>query len=338
MQKPNRIRLTVMPRQARIDIPGLLQHVIVRGIERTDIFLDDEDRNRFVERLCTLLVKSGTDCFAWAQIPNHVHLLLRCNHIELSRFMRSLLTGYAVTFNRRHARFGHLFQNRYKSIVCEEEPYLLELIRYIHLNPLRAGLVKDIEELARYPWCGHGVLLGYRELSGQATDEVLSLFGKGIKRARQTYQQFILDGVAMGRRPELVGGGLRRSQMVENPDVALGEYDERVLGGGEFVASLREEPSLGSKLLRGIELQKLQSIVSDYFQLPAAALLRRGRRNAYSEARELFCYLAIRELGYSGAKVGALLGMGSSSVSRASRRGEELFDSREGCKDWWVAS
>jgi len=95
------------------------------------------NRDRFVERLSTLLVKTGTDCFARALIPNHFHLLLRCNHIELSRLMRSLLTGYAVTFNRCHFRFGHLFQNRYKSIGCEEEPYLLELIRYIHLNTSR---------------------------------------------------------------------------------------------------------------------------------------------------------------------------------------------------------
>lgn len=103
-----------MPRQSRLDIPGLLQHVIVRGIERTDIFLDDEDRSRFIARFGKLLVETGTDCFAWALIPNHYHLLLRCNRLELSRFTRRLLTGYAVTFNRRHARSGHLFQNRYK--------------------------------------------------------------------------------------------------------------------------------------------------------------------------------------------------------------------------------
>ena len=108
-----------MPRQARLDIPGLLQHVIVRGIDRTNIFLDDDDRDRFVERFSNLLVETGTDCFAWALIPNHAHLLLRCNHFDLSRFMRRLLTGYAVMFNRRHSRTGHLFQNRYKSIVCE---------------------------------------------------------------------------------------------------------------------------------------------------------------------------------------------------------------------------
>jgi len=77
--------------------------------------------------------------------------------------MRRLMTGYAVTFNRRHRRAGHLFQNRYKSVICEEDPYLLELIRYIHLNPLRAGLVKDLKELDRYPWTGHSAILGRRK-------------------------------------------------------------------------------------------------------------------------------------------------------------------------------
>ncbi|MDD2320493.1 MAG: transposase [Geobacteraceae bacterium] len=126
-----------MPRQPRLDIPGLLQHVIVRGIERTEVFLDDKDRQRFVDRFDRLLVETETDCYAWALIPNHFHLLLRCKCVELSRFMRRLLTGYAVYFNLRHNRSGHLFQNRYKSIFCEEESYLLELIRYIHLNPHR---------------------------------------------------------------------------------------------------------------------------------------------------------------------------------------------------------
>ncbi len=327
-----------MPRQARLDIPGLLQHVIVRGIERSDIFLDDDDRQRFVDSFSSLLVETGTDCFAWALIPNHAHLLLRCNHFDLSRFMRRLLTGYAVTFNRRHSRSGHLFQNRYKSIVCEEEPYLLELIRYIHLNPLRAGLVKDLENLDRYPWCGHAVLLGQKAFAGQAIDEILTLFGRKKKDSRHAYRQFLSDGVAMGKRPELVGGGLRRSHLLESNGAVKGDYDERVLGGGDFVAALREEPRLGGKMPRTMDLISLQARLSDYFKLPATDILRRGRLNQYSEARELFCYLSVTELGYSGAKVGAMIGIGTSSVSRAVRRGEELFLSRPELKEWWICS
>ena len=325
-----------MPRQPRIDIPGLLQHVMVRGIERSDIFLDDDDRRNFLQRLSALLVKTGTDCFAWALIPNHFHLLLRCSSYDLSRFMRSLLTGYAVTFNRRHFRSGHLFQNRYKSIVCEEDSYLFELIRYIHLNPLRAGLAKDLEELAIYPWSGHGVLLGNSVFEGQPTDEILSHFGKKIKNARVAYRTFVADGVSMGKRPELTGGGLKRSQLKGEQETGIGEYDERILGSGEFVASLRQEPNLSSRLPRRMELCRLQQEVSDYFGIPAESINQRGRQNKNSLARELFCYLATRELGYSGTETGSLLRMGSSSVTRAARRGEVLFAGAGEVGRWWL--
>jgi len=153
-----------MPRQPRLDIPNVLHHIIVRGIEKRDIFADDADKERFVARLSTLLIKGSMKCFAWSLMTNHFHLLLMPTAVSLSETMRRLLTGYAVYFNRKYQRTGHLFQNRYKSILCEEEPYFLELVRYIHLNPLRAGLVKDMDGLARYPWSGHAVLLGNRTM------------------------------------------------------------------------------------------------------------------------------------------------------------------------------
>jgi len=149
-----------MPRQARLDAPGVLQHVMARGIERRKIFWDDKDRASFLERLALILEETQTQCFAWSLIPNHFHLLLRTGTTPLSKVMRRLMTGHAVTFNKRHKRSGHLFQNRYKSVICEEDPYLLELIRYIHLNPLRARLVQDLKELDKYPWTGHSAILG----------------------------------------------------------------------------------------------------------------------------------------------------------------------------------
>jgi len=152
-----------MPRQARLDAPGVLQHVMARGIERRKIFKDDKDRQSFLDRLAIILEKTQTQCYAWALIPNHFHLLLRTGATPLSNVMRRLMTGYAVTFNRRHKRAGHLFQNRYKSVVCEEDPYLLELIRYIHLNPLRAKIVEDLKALDKYPWTGHSTILGRRK-------------------------------------------------------------------------------------------------------------------------------------------------------------------------------
>ncbi len=126
-----------MPRQSRIDSTGALHHIIVRGIERRKIFEDDEDRYNFLERLGLILDETQTHCYAWALIPNHFHLLVRTGAVPVATVMRRLLTGHAISFNRRHHRNGHLFQNRYKSILCQQEPYFLELVRYIHLNPLR---------------------------------------------------------------------------------------------------------------------------------------------------------------------------------------------------------
>ena len=143
-----------MPRKARIDAPGALHHIICRGIERRRIFYDNADRDDFVKRLSVILSDTATPCYAWALIPNHFHLFLRTGTAPLSTVMRRLLTGYAVSFNRRHRRHGHVFQNRYKSILCQEDPYLLELVRYIHLNPLRARVVSGLKELDRYPYGG----------------------------------------------------------------------------------------------------------------------------------------------------------------------------------------
>ena len=140
--------------------------------------------------------------------------------------MRRLMTGYAVYFNKRHKRSGHLFQNRYKSVICEEDPYLFELIRYIHLNPLRARLVADLKELDKYPWAGHSGILGHRQnpllpkeadkpnkpsqpdkpnkpLAEKTIEDVLLHFGETKKVARRRYRQFVKNGIDQGKRPEL---------------------------------------------------------------------------------------------------------------------------------------
>jgi putative transposase len=149
-----------MPRKARIDAPGALQHVMVRGIERWKIFWDERNRECFVDRLGEVLSRSHTSCFAWALMPQSRSSSVANRPTPLPTVMGRLLTGYASQFNRRHGRYGHLFQNRYKSVLCQEEVYSLELVRYIHLNPLRAKLVGDYERLKGFPYCGHSALMG----------------------------------------------------------------------------------------------------------------------------------------------------------------------------------
>jgi len=312
-----------MPRTARIDIPGILQHVIVRGIERCDIFLDDHDRQSFVDRLACLLEKSGTECLAWALMSNHFHLLLRTSQTKLSTFMRRLLTGHAVTFNLRYGRVGHLFQNRYKSIVCEEEAYLLELIRYIHLNPLRAGVVKDLAGLDRYPWSGHAVLMGKGELAGQATEEVLSRFGRGPVKSRRAYREFMADGISQGRRGDLLGGGLKRSRSEEGRDFEA--FDERILGSGEFVENILNETGAGEPMQPLISLDLLVKRVAEYYGIAPDTLTHRTRHVGVGEARGVLCHLAVRLLGYSGAEVARALRMSRAGVCIATERGGELL-------------
>ena len=150
-----------MPRGPRLDAPDTLHHVIARGIDRGTIFHDDVDPADFVDRLARLATPRHLHVYAWALLTNHLHLLVRTAGVPLSRSMQRLLGGYASAFNARHDRVGYLFQNRFKSIVAEEEPYFLELLRYIHLNPVRAHLVADLDALDRYPWTGHAALLGH---------------------------------------------------------------------------------------------------------------------------------------------------------------------------------
>jgi REP element-mobilizing transposase RayT len=196
-----------MPRSARLDAPGVLHHIIIRGIERRPIFKDNKDRDNLLNRLSILLPRTKTLCYAWALMPNHAHFLLRSGEAGISYLMRRLLTGYAVYFNRRHDRHGQLFQNRYKSIICQEDAYFRELVRYIHLNPVRAEVVKDLSNLSTYGYSGHSTLMGEEKRTWQDDKYVLSYFGKRTSTARKRYLNYIRGGLDQGRRPELTGGG-----------------------------------------------------------------------------------------------------------------------------------
>jgi len=328
-----------MPRKARIDAPGALQHLVVRGIERKKIFRDDTDRDFFVERLGEVLIDTRTDCFAWALMPNHVHLLVRSGSSPLSTVMRRLLTGYAVRFNRRHSRHGHLFQNRYKSILCQEDPYFLELVRYIHLNPLRAKLVPDYPELKHFPYCGHGVLLGKRHNDWQNTDYVWSQFEKSPSRARRLYHEFVKKGIRNGRRPDLVGGGLIRSLGGWSAVKALRgrseriKGDERILGDGGFVEDALK--TCQERLERryryqamGYDFDRLVDRVAGLLHIDRDNVTRPGRYPETVEARSVLCYWAARELGVSTLELSKRLGISQPTASQSVKRGEKLVAGR----------
>jgi len=174
-------------------------------------------------------------------MPNHAHALLRTGNLPLSRLVQSWLAPYVGTFNRIHRRAGHLFQNRFKSTLVEEEPYLLELVRYIHLNPVRSLLPVTIDSLDRYPWTGHATLLGKRHFAAQDTDFVLRHFDRTVGKARHAYRLFVREGAQGAKIPDLEGGGLHRSSAGWRlmPKLSSGRErwasDERILGSSDFV-------------------------------------------------------------------------------------------------------
>ena len=324
-----------MPRKARVDAPGALHHIICRGIERRKIFIDDADKNNLVARLGRVISESQTPCYAWALIDNHFHLLLKTGNVPVATVMRRLLTGYAVSFNLRHKRAGHLFQNRYKSILCQEDAYLLELVRYIHLNPLRASLVGSMHQLDRHLYCGHSTLMGKKNYEWQDTHHVLSLFGKNVLSARKAYRAFVEKGIKQGRRPDLTGGGLIRST---GGWAALKSFrrlkihvkgDERILGDSDFVESVLEEQNERLERryniqMQGYDFEKILDRVAKMFELKPEEVLIKANQPLRVKARSLLCYWAVNELEMTGAAVGRRLKMSKSTVSRAARRGEKI--------------
>jgi len=325
-----------MPRLARLDAPGVIHHIIIRGIERRKIFRDNRDRENFLERLGNLLEETKTGCYAWAFLQNHAHFLLRTGEVPLATLMRRLLTGYVVSFNHRHKRHGHLLQNRYKSIVCQEETYLQELVRYIHLNPLRAGVVPDLAALNSYPYCGHSALMGRRKRPWQDADYVLHSFGKRVRRARKEYFLYVEAGVERGRRRELVGGGLVRSLggWAEAEKLRLKgqdhiKSDERILGDSDFVdvvLAQAEEPYTRQCALRrrGYDLEKIAERVAGIYGIKVGEVFARGRQQQRVSARSLFCFWAVRDLGNSLASLAMRLEISPAGVGYAVQRGEAI--------------
>jgi putative transposase len=320
-----------MPRRARLDVPGTLHHVIVRGIEKRHIVDDGQDRRQFIERIGDLSQNTQTTLYAWSLMSNHAHMLVRSGPQGLASFMRKFLTGYAGYYNRQHNRHGHLFQNRYKSIVVEEDSYFKELVRYIHLNPLRANLVDSLAALDRYPWSGHGCVMGYVEYSWYEIGYVLNWFGKTLKHARRAYRNFIEKGIEMGHQPHLVGGGLVRSAGGWSEVKALRRIgmqekgDDRILGSGAFVSQLLSEVDLEKKYRwANIDREKAAlGLVEQYCQengISSQALSGGSRLRKVSKARHELAHRLTEELGLSFAEIARLLGVSTSAITKTFSR------------------
>jgi len=250
--------------------------------------------------------------------------------------MRRLLTGYAVSFNHRHKRRGQLFQNRYKSIVCQEDAYLKELVRYIHLNPVRAGIVPEIKELNKYPYCGHSALMGKKERPWQDGEYVLGYFGRTVGQAKKAYLNFMEGGIAQGRREDLTGGGLIRSvggwtevRQLKRQGHEHVMSDERILGDSAFVENLLsqadEQYERRYELKRlGYDADRIAKRVAEIYDMDACEVLSRGKQPQKVKARSLFCFWAVKELGISLRELASRLQLSPPAVGYSVERGEAL--------------
>ena len=328
-----------MPRKARIDAARAIHHIIGRGINRCAIFRENHDREDFLLRLAAILQEAHTPCYAWALMSNHFHLILKTGQIPISQVMLRLLTGYAISYNHRHHRSGHLFQNRYKSILCDEEAYLLELVRYIHLNPIRAGAVSSIEALEKYPYTGHSALVGKQKRVWQDTDTILRLFSRNRSTAQEQYRRFVAKTLDQGKRDDLIGGGLLRSaggwaavNAARRQQVNF-KSDERILGDSNFVDRMLQEAKEGMEQRTrlqdlGVTLETVIRRVAHILGCSPEEVQQSGKERLRVVARSLLCYWSVRELGVTQAELGRRLSLSSAGVTFSVRRGEKLAHER----------
>jgi len=263
-------------------------------------------------------------------MPNHFHLLILSAKRPLSELMRRLMTGYVVGFNIRHRRVGYLFQNRYKGILCEQEEYLQELIAYIHLNPLRAKLVRNINGLGKYRWCSHGALIGRSKPGFLERDYVLSHFDDVKKQAVQKYGALLMDRQNKYKGGEYSGGGLIKSVGGRANVLSFkrgGEkemFDDRVLGSGGFVEAVLkgvEEPS-PVKMSRQEALNEVKRITGVGYK----ELAGKSRERRIVKGRAVYCFLRRERGGASGTEMMKELGVASGTVSYLTHRGRDLLD------------
>jgi REP element-mobilizing transposase RayT len=298
-----------MARKPRVHFPNAFYHVIARGNQRQDLFLDGEDYQVYLSYLSQYKVQYQFHVYAYALMKNHVHLLLEVGETPLSRLMQVLQFRYARYFNRRYGKVGHLFQGRYKAILCERDSYLLELIRYIHLNPVRSRAVKDLE---KYRWTSHLNYLG--RVRDGLIDEGLILiqFGRSRAIAQRRYREFVLAGLNLGHQ--------RRFYEVK---------DQRFLGGDDFIERL-ESRRVGERPVQfDIPMEEIVEEVCRQTGVSQEQIysLSRDRRGAYGRA--VVAYLARKLSGYLVKEIGGFLGREPMTISEATIRLENRIQEDE---------
>ena len=268
-----------MARKPRVHYPGALYHVISRGNQRQIIFRADADRRRYLELLTHYRARYQFQLRAYVLMSNHVHLLMEVGKHPLAKIMQGLQQSYTLYFNRKYKLVGHLFQGRYKDILCDRDSYLLELVRYIHLNPARSKIVTDPVD---YAWSSHRDYLNSGTAKGAAmvqSEGILNQFAPNLAQARRKYQEFVLDGIGAGHRDDLY-------------DVK----EQRFLGDDQFVEKINRSLDLDPAPPIRVDMSAIETAVSRRYRYPVERLHSRTKEHRGSFARAVVAYLG-QELG-----------------------------------------
>ena len=288
-----------MPRKPRIHFPGALYHVTLRGNARQDIFFEDADRYRFYLLLQGVIERFGCRVHAFCLMTNHVHLAIQVGEIPLSRIMQNLSFRYTRWVNWRRNRSGHLFQGRYKSVLVDADAYLLQMVGYLHLNPIRAGIAADPED---YRWSSHRAYLGREQIPWLTVDPVLSQFSASLPKARKLFEAFVADRLGEGHRREFHGG----------------KNDGRILGQDTFVETVLMEAEEAP--LAKPDLEAVLKAVGILYDIGGDDLAAAGQGVRISEARAMAAW-AVRELSAATlTELGKRIGRDVTSLSSAVRR------------------
>jgi len=286
-----------MARKPRLHVPGGFYHVMLRGNAGQDIFFSDGDRAVFC-----LLVQEGIERFGhrvhgFCLMSNHVHLLIQVADVPLSRVMQNLSFRYTRWINRQRGQVGHLFQGRYKAVLVDADAYLLELVRYIHLNPVRAGLVADP---VAYPWSGHRAYLGLEEIPWLHTEWVLGQFARRLATCRKRYAAFVAAGMAEGHRSEFHGG----------------DDDGRVLGEDGFVARVLETPIAAPPPA----VEAILEYVCTRYKTTVEEIGEPARTRRLAQARGVIAWLAVHTGAATLTEVARRFHRDIATLSQAVRR------------------
>ncbi|MGH7770980.1 MAG: transposase, partial [Candidatus Binatia bacterium] len=288
-----------MARKSRVEFEGAFYHVIVRGNQRQKIFKDERDRLSYLERVEHYRERYGFTLYAYVLMSNHVHLLLETGRVTLSKIMQGIQFSYTQLYNRRHRTVvGHLFEGRYKAILCDRNQYLLELVRYIHLNPAR---MRSAFDPWRYRWSSHRAYLGERRPVTVEVEPVLGQMGKRVGQARRTYLQFMQDGLGSGHEEKYYQ-----------------TTDQRFLGDEAFVeevASKAKDTAIRPNGSR-VSFDRLLEVVCKEHGLAEQTLIGFGRRNDWVQARRQLVYLGREWARMTTQELGERLKRDPSMMSR----------------------